>query len=539
MATMGFIQSASVNTKISSIIVPETFTHSIAFGQTGCGKTTSFIYPNLQERIKNGHGILVYDYKGKEHSSVKFLAQEAGRLIDVIEVGKPWGESINLLENMNEEELDLFFDNVLSHNDDNKYWHNSAKSMGQSVLKVLKAIEGFANSMQMVDKNFYTTTKVLNAGYPYPLKRTFASLVKVCNTFESISKFVENLDALLLYSQQLIVKSLKKKASENPDIKRARASYTKLVKSKERLGECINGTRDSLESFGKDSNENLTQNILGSLIAPLLSLSQNPFFNTNSFDIVKALNEGKIVVINTQALSNAALESLNNVVLNELSQRTRSLSINPVSVFIDEAQRVLSKSTDLPVDVLREAKVDIFLATQNSALLKSRLGEEKFDALMGNLTAKFYFKNSKEEESPSACLLNSFATFEYITHEDNYENSQSSEPVYISMSQKLAVEKIYQKRLNVLSDFAYTNRRKSIVLEYVPRLYKEKKLLAIHTQTLKETTIESQNRESVKRLERKIDLLFDTVLAELYEDQDHDLEDDYELDNDFEIDIAS
>ena len=45
MATMGFIKSdKNRESKTSKIIVPETFTHSIAFGQTGCGKTTSFIY---------------------------------------------------------------------------------------------------------------------------------------------------------------------------------------------------------------------------------------------------------------------------------------------------------------------------------------------------------------------------------------------------------------------------------------------------------------------------------------------------------------
>ena len=106
MATMGFLQTSDITSpSTSEILTPVTFTHSIAFGQTGCGKTTGFIYPNLKHRISLGHGILLFDYKGKEHLSTKFLADRAKRLGDVVEIGKPWGESINLVQNMDEEEL--------------------------------------------------------------------------------------------------------------------------------------------------------------------------------------------------------------------------------------------------------------------------------------------------------------------------------------------------------------------------------------------------------------------------------------------------
>jgi len=43
MQTMGFIQSSTNTDSSSSILVPQTFTHSIAFGQTGSGKTTFMI----------------------------------------------------------------------------------------------------------------------------------------------------------------------------------------------------------------------------------------------------------------------------------------------------------------------------------------------------------------------------------------------------------------------------------------------------------------------------------------------------------------
>jgi len=77
------------------------FTHSLCIGQTGSGKTTCFIYPNLRHRIELGHGVLFFDIKGDEHLAVKKLADESGRLGDVVEIGKPWGENINIMDSLN------------------------------------------------------------------------------------------------------------------------------------------------------------------------------------------------------------------------------------------------------------------------------------------------------------------------------------------------------------------------------------------------------------------------------------------------------
>ena len=55
----------------------------------------------LEQRIKDKDAILFFDYKGKEHQAVKFFAKENGRFNDVIEIGKDWGKSINLLKYIN------------------------------------------------------------------------------------------------------------------------------------------------------------------------------------------------------------------------------------------------------------------------------------------------------------------------------------------------------------------------------------------------------------------------------------------------------
>lgn len=517
MATMGFIQSSQTTpSSTSAIITPETFTHSIAFGQTGCGKTSSYIYPNLQNRIKLAHGILLFDYKGKEHLSVKFLADKAKRLGDVVEIGKPWGESINLIENMDEDELDKFFDNILKHGDDNKYWQNSAKSLGQSILAVLKAIDGFAKMLSVVDKKFAASEPVIRSGgFNYPTNRTLTSLVSVCKTFEHLSKFINELPSLLKTTNIMINRSIKELMLCEADTDSFKPLFKQLINSREKLKEAIEQSADALENFGEDSNENLTQNIMGSLTAPLLSLSQNSYFNVNSFDIVSALNDGKIIIINTESLSASAVESLNNTIMYELSKRTKSTNINPISVFIDEVQRVMSENTDLPIDVLREAKVDMFLATQNSALLKEKLKEEKYEALIGNLTRKYYFKNGDKEQLNSENELTLLDNFEYLSSNDDYLKQHSASALFITDQQRLNVEYRYQKRLKVLDEYLFECRREPLILEYISRLYSDNKIVAINIKTKKERVMESLNQSKMEYLETQVDRLFDAAHKEL------------------------
>ena len=524
METMGFIQSQTTeNQESSPIIVKETFTHSIAFGETGCGKTTGYIYPNLKERLESGHGILLYDYKGKEHLSVKYLAEESHRLDDVIEIGKPWGKNINIIQNMDEDELDKFFEILFDHGKDGKFWQNGSKSLAQSILKILKGIEVFSRDMQLCDAKWNRSKPYISAGdFKYPQKRNMTSLVQICKTFEYLGSFISNLDSLKSETQSIISNSIIKNISADSDIKLLKDKYNSVIKSRLKLLEIIDATSDSLASFGDESNENLSQNIIGSMTAPLLTLSQNKYFNDDAFDIVKALNEGKIVVINTESLSETIVESLNNSLMYELSKRTRKIHLNPISIFIDEVQRMMSSKTDFPIDVFREAKVELFLATQNSALLKDKLEEEKFEALMGNLTRKYYFQNSAEEDLESVHNLNDLESFEYIHSLDSYARVASATPLYMTNEQKIMIEYKYQKKLKVLENHLYPRKQSALVLEYIPRLFNEGKVIAIDVHSMEEDVVESVSKANIMQLDYEVKKLFKRLQLENSLDEEED-----------------
>ena len=54
----------------SFLYIEEQFTNAICYGKTGSGKTTGFILPNIEKRIKNNHGVLVETLIGVTHQQI-------------------------------------------------------------------------------------------------------------------------------------------------------------------------------------------------------------------------------------------------------------------------------------------------------------------------------------------------------------------------------------------------------------------------------------------------------------------------------------
>ena len=120
-------------------ILPINYTHILILGETGSGKTTGIINPNIKHRIKEGHGVLVFDYKGHYHTHIKALAKQCGRLEDVIMIGEPWGENINILSLLNENGIEEILNVLLFNDGKNTFWERSAINLA---IEILTAIIG-------------------------------------------------------------------------------------------------------------------------------------------------------------------------------------------------------------------------------------------------------------------------------------------------------------------------------------------------------------------------------------------------------------
>ena len=90
----------------------------------------------------------------------------------------------------------------------------------------------------------------------------------------------------------------------------------------------------------------------------LMGVSNRDYINFDSLDIMEALEHKAIVIIDIEGLGKDIHGVLLESILSKLSARVRNGTPASVSIFIDEANRVLSTGMDTHNDVLREANVE-------------------------------------------------------------------------------------------------------------------------------------------------------------------------------------
>lgn len=506
---MGFNKAIASQQKEATILIPETFTHAVCIGQTGSGKTTAFIYPNMQHRIEQGHGLLVYDYKGKEHTFVKHFADKSGRLNDIIEIGKPWGASVNLIRHMSNEDLSRFFEGLLAHSEENRYWSISAVALAIDVLDVIGALDELRVSFERNGKTFTkSSTYFTTQNFNYPTVKSISSLLECTRTPSHLISFVDDLEDLTerIYVQIKTKINLAQRQSREKAVKE---EFDEILMSYTRAKEIIERVGHSVAIYSDPDSKSL-KTILAALVTPLSPIAKNSFFNTDDLDIVEALNKGKIIIVNSAGLSDTILENLNASIFDALSKRSRLRNINPVTVFIDEAHRILSKASDLPVDVLREAKVDVVLTFQDKSLVIDKIGKVKFKGLMANLSSQYYFhSNNIEENIASEQRLERLSTFEYVTSLNGYVHIQTSQPLFVNERARLLSEYTYQHRHDLIARYAKAHKGKKMVLEYIPKLFTQGKLLVYDLNTEKEFLIRYEDHTQRQKCEQ----IFDSILA--------------------------
>ena len=77
-------------------------------------------------------------------------------------------------------------------------------------------------------------------------------------------------------------------------------------------------------------------------------------------------------------------------ILKKAVMRLRLGTESAMSVFIDEANRVLFPSIDLHSDVLREAKVELVIAIQNEEQMVSKFSQVEWIAIKNNIKHQYY-----------------------------------------------------------------------------------------------------------------------------------------------------
>jgi hypothetical protein len=486
MRRMGFIiEKETTPVSNNSLIVTKDYTHSCSIGQTGSGKTSCYIYPNLEQRIKDGDSILFFDYKGKEHQAVKYFAKENGRFNDIIEIGKDWGKSINLLKYMSKSDLEDFIKSMLSMEKNNEYWSRSGANISVSILSIISDYDKFITSVENHKKceELFKYCLKNDSLRNTPRSKTLYSLYEIIKSTESVKEFHLNMSNFT----EEFTDGLKEIA-KNLNITNSLKNITKELFI---LQKKLNDNLKCLATFQQKTGSSNHESLINSINKPIATLSLKKSLNDDSFDVIEALNQNKIVIINTQEFSDSALSYFSNSLFKEFEKRTNQMMDNSISVFIDEAQRVISNEYDLPLDVLREARVELFLAFQNEELMVEKLGLNKYKSLSKNITRKFQFKNITSNAVKKAV------------------------PIFLDKNILFSLELEYQKKLNIFKKYDINKSIKNMILIHDSKLFENNQMLLVDINN-KTKIVEIKEKVDEIELKAFYDSIFLVVEMEKY-----------------------
>ena len=409
------------------------------------------------------------DYKGKEHNAVKLFAKRHNRLNDVLEIGKPWGESINIIKYMSEANLEDFIVSILGLNDGkNDYWSSAGTNLGIACLNIIGKLEDLIAAMNKLENKdslihncFRTNLKIDSKDRGYlkgiPTLKNLKSLYEITASTDSIKLFISNLDPLCMHIEKGIQDTIFND-DVDMELEDINNKYKDVLELLCLLEDSIKKYYPVLETFQKDKSSTNSSSILSALNKPLAGFATKDYLNGDSFDVIDALNSSKIVVVNTQELSEVVLANYSYSIFKELQKRVTKNSVCDIAVFIDEAQRVVSKEFDLPIDVLREAKVELFLSYQNEDLMIEKIGISAYQALYKNLSHRFVFKNNE-------IGLSKLKSFEYkdLSKKDSTK-TRVSKPIFLEDKELFDVEKEYQDSLKLHDKYGIDEKYKNMIL---------------------------------------------------------------------------
>ena len=433
------------------LVVNHDFTNAIIFGRTGSGKTSCAILPNIENRIKSNYGLLVYDFKGNLHLQVKYLANKYERLSDVIEIGKPWGKKINICDYLSINNLSQIVgeSKVLDN-----YWTNASKNLFEVIYKI--------------HKDFNYLIVELNDELKKSKKSSlfFSSEFVKHSSYNQIHKYINNLRSIKeFYTTTLeIHNELKFVLNFDMDRNKNYLKYKTCIKILDNISELLS----TLEFYNNSKIEDTggRNAVLNHLSSILVDVAKKDFLNESQIDIVKELRSGKIVIVDVSTINENSLNIINLAIYTRL-QKILFKDSKPVTIFIDEAQKILNSDYLPQVDVCRESKFEYIFATQDEILLENKLGQNKFAELYINIITKYSFASNSND------IVNNFEFIDLSTNRKAFAN-----PLFIDKNDLIKIEYLFQKKNDILSYSDYEDSENGIyVLKYDEKLIEEYKIL--------------------------------------------------------------
>lgn len=455
---IGFNASSKCESKNANII-PQTFTNAICYGQTGSGKTTGFILPNIAERMRAGHGMLIYTYKENFDGMIKALALQNNRLNDVIEIGTPWSEGINLLKECSQDELKTWFDSM---SDERDYWQTAAFSLLGSIVRALNVLHELSQKNKVIEyKEEASLARVADFCDVKSLKKLHNDILDWLKAMDSQKYLFENksqekffaldedvINNLIEAGKELSSENIEEELrcfgfdepydfydeSDEPrvnsDEPRVNADFFILDELVEAYEELKNYS--TLEKTDSGTGNRAVMETLENYISYAKALTS---LNKAEISIDQIVNSNKIVLVNVGIMGENLARLFNICFTGKLIARLRNASkLVPWTIFIDEAHKIITKECMPETSVCRESCFEYILCTQNKMLLAKALGikgaliDNELSVVTQNIAYQLSFYD------PLNPLCAGLETHEY-THLESSKYSKvkgKAEPIFLA-----------------------------------------------------------------------------------------------------------
>lgn len=218
---------------------------------------------------------------------------------------------------------------------------------------------------------------------------TFQNLLETFGNEKSLRSIYEMHPKLKRFLAFLYERELKQKSGEIP--RQLIELIYKIIQAIEKC-ESFHKTVVSYEEGSRTKNS-----IFSTIQSTTGNMARNKYCNENDLDIAQALESGKIVIMDMSKIPITVLPVVVSTLMSRFRQRfLKTSNRNHIYCFFDEAQRVLTKDMDIPMDTLREAGVSFMLLFQNSELMAEAIGARKYLSLAKNCPIKIAMKGEND-----------------------------------------------------------------------------------------------------------------------------------------------
>lgn len=172
----------------------------------------------------------------------------------------------------------------------------------------------------------------------------------------------------------------------NDEIKNRRQILAKVLS----LKKSIQAASRFIVSEDKSDTNTGNNAVLQTLDNTISSYAKKNYINIDEYTISNLMDSNAIIIIDTQSFGDDIMKLFLESILKKAVMRLRTGTESSMSVFIDEANRVLFPSIDLHNDVLREAKVELVIAIQNEEQMVSKFSQTEWDAIKNNIKHQYF-----------------------------------------------------------------------------------------------------------------------------------------------------